>query len=149
MTVQRDKDFMHVRSCQKDIDSLLQSITENKVYITEINKKAQVFNEDVSRTIQEMNTRVNETHLEIQSVVSETSNKLSELYKLISEIRKDKTTIENISNDYAKLLDNFKSQIYLIIQNKINDSFGSSKDIKKRLDIIVEETEELWQFNQR
>ena len=140
---------MHVRSCQKDIDSLVQSITENKVYITEINKKAQVFNEDFSRTIQEMNTRVNETHLEIQSVVNETSNKLSELFKMISDIRKDKNTIENIANDYAKLLDNFKSQMYLIVQNKINDSFGSSKDIKKRLDMIVEETEELWQFNQR
>jgi hypothetical protein len=58
-------------------------------------------------------------------------------------------TLDNISSDYAKLLDNFKSQIYIIIQNKINESFGSSKDMKKRLDMIVDETEELWQFNQR
>ena len=66
MTIQRDKDFMHIRSCQKDCDSLLESITENKIYITDINKKAQSFNQDVSRTIEEMNKRVSETHIEIQ-----------------------------------------------------------------------------------
>lgn len=39
--------------------------------------------------------------------------------------------------------------MYSIIQNKIQESFGSSKDMKKRLDLVVEEADELWQFNQR
>lgn len=66
VALQRDKDFMHIRSCQKEWDSLLESITENKIYITDINKKNQAFSEDVARTIEEMNKRVKETHIEIQ-----------------------------------------------------------------------------------
>lgn len=96
-----------------------------------------------------MNKRVNEGNIEIQRVTNETSTKLSELYKLLSDIRKERITIDNVANDYAKLLENFKAQVYIIIQNKINESFGSSKDMKKRMDLIIEETEELWQFNQR
>ena len=85
----------------------------------------------------------------MRRITNESSVKLSDLYKLISELRKERLTIDNISNDYGKLLENFKSQIYVIIQNKINESFGSSKDMKNRLDMIIDETEELWQFNQR
>ena len=71
------------------------------------------------------------------------------MYKLISEFRKDKITVENIANDYAKLLENFKSQMYAIIQSKISESFGGSKDMKRRLDMVVTEADELCQFNQR
>lgn len=105
---QRDKDFAHIRACQKDCDSLLQSITENKIYINDINKKTQAFHEDVGRSIEEINKRVNETHFEIQRITTETSNKLADLYKLMTDYRKDKISIENIANDYAKLLENFK-----------------------------------------
>lgn len=82
-------------------------------------------------------------------ITNETSHKLSDLYRVISEVRKERMTIDNVANDYAKLLENFKSQIYIIIQSKINESFGSSKDIKNRMDMVITETEELWQFHQR
>jgi hypothetical protein len=89
-----------------------------------------------------MNKRMNE-------VMNETSHKFSDLYRILSEVRKERMTIDNVANDYAKLLENFKSQIYLIIQNKINESFGISKDMKTRMDTIISETEELWDFHQR
>lgn len=98
--------------------------------------------DDTTRAIKEINQRMSE-------ITTESSSKFSDLYRIISDVRKNKTNMESVANDYSKLLENFKSQIYVIIQNKINESFGSSKDMKKKMDMIIDETEELWHFNQR
>ena len=98
--------------------------------------------DDTARTIKDLNKRVSE-------ITTESSSKFSDLYRILSEVRKNKMNMESVANDYSKLLENFKSQIYVIVQNKVNESFGSSKDMKKKMDMIIEETEELWHFNQR
>jgi hypothetical protein len=58
-------------------------------------------------------------------------------------------TMESVSDDYSKLLDNFKSQIYKIVDKKVTENPGGNDYLKKKMDLIIEETEELWRFNQK
>lgn len=97
---------------------------------------------DTARAIKDMSKRVNE-------ITAESSQKFSDIYRIVSDLRKNSQTIESVSEDYAKLLDNFKSQIYQIVQNKVNESMGGNDTLKKKMDLIIEETEELWRFNQK
>ncbi|CAI2384862.1 unnamed protein product [Moneuplotes crassus] len=132
----------HEKSLKKceEVLAILEEDLEVFKRDTEIKREADV--NDSTRAIKDLTKRISE-------ITTESSGKFSDLYRLHSDLRKKSHNIESIADDYSKLLENFKSQIYVIVQNKVNESLGSSKDMKKKMDLIIEETEELWSFNQK